>query len=212
MLRTYIFFFFLLATIEISAQSFKGFIYDQISNRPIINVNVYVKNSRFGDRTNKQGRFNIKLSPKEFTIDTLVISHISYNTISKINPDISVVDTIFLSLKTNVLNEIQLIENRKLKRNLNFEKLAPLLKNIHSFASLLIHDEIYIFGGDLTFNVNTYRKALSEFDYSQGPPGASMKYFFDNVFFQVNLLFRILVMNCLFMILALMNGIMKILV
>ncbi len=183
MLRSYIFFFFLLATIEISAQSFKGLIYDQISNRPIINVNVYVKNSRFGDRTNKQGRFNIKLSPKEFTIDTLVISHISYNTISKINPDISVVDTIFLSLKTNVLNEIQLIENRKLKRNLNFEKLAPLLKNIHSFASLLINDKIFIFGGDLTFNVNTYRKALSEFDYSQGPPGASMKYFFDNIFF-----------------------------
>lgn len=172
----------MLATIGISAQNLKGFVYDRISNKPIVDANVYIKNSDFGNKTNKKGRFNIKRSSRTFTIDTLVISHISYNTKTIINPDLTIIDTIFLSLKSNILDEIQLTENKKLKRNLSFKDLAPLQKNIHSFASLLINDKIYIFGGDLTFNVNTYRKALSEFDYSQGPPGASMKYFFDNIF------------------------------
>ena len=172
----------MLATIGISAQNFKGFVYDRTSDKPIVDANVYFKNSSFGDKTNKKGRFNIKISSRIFSNDTLVISHISYNTVTIVESDFTVNDTIFLSLNTNILDEIQLTENKKLKRNLSFKELAPLQKSIHSFASLLINDKIYVFGGDLTFNVNSYKKALSEFDYSQGPPNLSMQYFFDNVF------------------------------
>ncbi len=172
----------MLATYAISAQNFKGFVYDRVSNKPIIDANVYGKNSDFGDKTNKKGRFNIKISSRTFIIDSLVISHISYNTITIIHPDLTIIDTIFLSLNSNILDEIQLNENKKLKRNLSFRNLAPLQKSIHSFASLLINDKIYIFGGDLTFNVDAYKKALNDYDYNQADPSLSMQYYFHNVF------------------------------
>jgi len=182
-LKIYILFFFILTTFGISAQNFKGIVYDRTSNKPIIDANVYIKNSDFGDRTNKKGWFNIKISSRTFTNDTLVISHISYNTVKIVKSDFTINDTVFLSLKTNILDEIQLIEKRKLKRNLNFKKLALLPKQLHSFASLLIDKKIYVFGGDLTLNVDVYRKALNDFDYYQADPSSSMQDFFRNVFF-----------------------------
>ena len=143
---------------------------------------MYIKNSGFGDQTNKKGRFNIKISSRAFIGDTLVISHISYRTVKIAKSDFIVNDTIFLSLNTNILDEIQLIENKKLKNNIKFEKLAFLPKQLHSFASLLIDEKIYVFGGDLTFKVDAYRNALSNFDYDIDQDNA-FQYFSNNIFF-----------------------------
>lgn len=177
----FLFFVFVFFSFHISAQKIKGIVLDKFNDKPIENVNIYFYNSNKGTKTDKKGRFKINTLPRDTKNKSIIISHISYNTKSILFGKNLKIDTIYLEQKNRLLNEIQLTETRKLKSNIKFQKLAFLPKNIHSFASLLIDDKIYIFGGDLTFNVNSYKKALNDFDYDQNQD-KSFQAFFDNVF------------------------------
>ena len=166
---------------NISAQKMKGVVLDRVNDKPIENVHIYFENSETGAKTNKKGRFKLSISTKNLNNNSLAFSHISYTTKTILYSQNLKTDTIYLDQKNRVLDEVQLTKNKKLKSNLNFQKLALLPKNIHSFASILIDNKIYIFGGDLTYNVNSFKKALNDFDYDLNQNN-SFQYFLDNIF------------------------------
>ncbi len=180
-MKKFVLFFIIIHSINLSAQKIKGIVLDKLNDKPIENVNIYFDNTATGTKTDKKGRFKLNSSPRDLKNNSIIISHISYNTKTILFGKNLKIDTIYLEQKNRVLNEVQLAENKKLKNNLNFRKLAVLPKNIHSFASLLIDDKIYIFGGDLTYNVNSFKKALNDFDYDLDQ-NTSFQYFLDNIF------------------------------
>ncbi len=186
-MKKFVLFFIIIHSINLSAQKIKGIVLDKLNDKPIENVNIYFDNTSTGAKTDKKGRFRLNSSPRDLKNNSIIISHISYTTKTILYSKNLKTDTIYLDQKNRVLNEVQLAENKKLKNNLNFRKLAVLPKNIHSFASLLIDDKIYIFGGDLTYKVDAYRKALDEFDYHQNN---SLQAFFHNVFLSSQPMFQ----------------------
>ncbi|MEN8125575.1 MAG: carboxypeptidase-like regulatory domain-containing protein [Bacteroidota bacterium] len=175
-------YFLIFSAINISAQNIKGVVVDRFNNKPIENVNIYFENNKIGTKTDKKGRFKLSLSTKKVNNNSLTFSHISYNTKTILFSEISKTDTVYLIKKNRVLDEVQLTKNKDLKKNLNFQKLAILPKNIHSFGSSLINGKIYVIGGDLTSWVDSYKKALNDFDYNELQINSSLEDFSRNVF------------------------------
>ena len=172
--------FILIYSTHLSAQKITGVVLDRFSNNPIENVNVYFENSKIGTKTDKKGHFKINLTIKTSGYKSLIFSHISYHVKTILFNKNLKTDTIFLDQKNRILTEVQLVENKKLKNYIKFEKLTFLPKQLHSFASLLIDKKIYVFGGDLTFKVDVYRKALNDFDYDIDQDNA-FQYFNNNI-------------------------------
>jgi len=156
---------FLFISVNINAQTVKGIVIDEVSNEPVIDAYVFLKNTNTGTHTNKNGRFNLKLPRNGQRADTLTISHINYLTKEIINPIFTGRDSVFLQLKSNVLSEIELKNNKKLKRKLSYERLAPIPVGIYSFASFIKNGKIYVFGGNTSRLVDTFLKTINDYPY-----------------------------------------------
>ncbi len=157
--------FFLLINFFSFAQNIKGVVLDINTNKLLIGAHVYLKNSVNGSITNKKGEFNLKIKSKENKNDTLIISHIGYTTkefsLSKRKENNYI---IYLSINPQKLEKITVFSNKKLKTKIYFNKLKSLKKGLYSFGSLMINNEIYVIGGNVSHNTDYVLKALSMAD------------------------------------------------
>jgi hypothetical protein len=156
--------FFFIST-NTDAQVIKGIILDNVSEEPIIDAYVFFKNTNTGTHTNKKGRFNLKLPQNNRRADTLTISHINYLTKEIINPVFTGRDSVFLQSKANILSEVQIKQNKKLKRKLGYKKMRSIPIGIYNFASFIKDGEIYILSGDISYLVDAYQKAIQDYPY-----------------------------------------------
>lgn len=89
---------------SLSAQILKGIIYDEITKEPVTNVNVYLEGTSYFTITDAKGLF---ILPVKRVIQTnLIISHITYETVTIRNPFTLIPDTIQLKERQNLINEV----------------------------------------------------------------------------------------------------------
>jgi len=88
-------------------------------------VNIGILNKNKGTVSNKNGKFSLKLS-KDFSGDSLTISHISYETV-KITVENSKNLVIRLQPKANELEEVFVINKKKKSRKFGIKSYNPLL-------------------------------------------------------------------------------------
>tara|TARA_R110002096_G_scaffold425378_2_gene633981 strand:+ start:14968 stop:16338 length:1371 start_codon:yes stop_codon:yes gene_type:complete len=152
-----------LSTYTFFGQNIEGKVIDAETKDPIENVSVYFKNLAIGTTTNKKGYFSLKTDSDYKTLYSISFSIIGYYgksiTFTKLKKNNFIIN---LSKKTEQLEEVRLLSNRKLKKEIPFKKLAPLKNGVHSFGSLLVDDKIYLIGGDGSFLEDTGKKALLE--------------------------------------------------
>ncbi len=153
--------FFPFSTFLSFSQNIEGNVLDAITKQPIEGVSVLIKGISGGTITNDEGYFYLKTPPKISTNDTIYFSHISYSILKK--PYKKNEFEVFLQPVTNVLKQINLSEKRNLKSTIHFKKLASMKNSIHSFGASLIDDNIYVIGGDASFEHNEFKK-LMEYD------------------------------------------------
>ncbi|WP_306353571.1 carboxypeptidase-like regulatory domain-containing protein [Flavobacterium sp. '19STA2R22 D10 B1'] len=65
---------------SLTAQTLSGYVYDEVTKKPIEGANVYLDGTTFGTMTNNEGYFAIALSGK--TQNTLVFSFVGYETLT----------------------------------------------------------------------------------------------------------------------------------
>ena len=165
-LKFFLFSFFLFSLFfSVKGQNIKGVVLDRISEEPVAEAHVFFKNTKSGTYTNKKGRFTLKLPDKGVRADTLVISHISYRTSEVLNPYFTKIDTVFLEQKSSVLSEVQVLQNKRLKRKLAYKKLKSIPTGVYSFATFIKEGKIYILGGDTSYLVDSYLKAINDYPY-----------------------------------------------
>ncbi|NOY47081.1 MAG: carboxypeptidase-like regulatory domain-containing protein, partial [Chlorobi bacterium] len=152
-----------LSTFTSFGQNISGKVLDNKNNLPIKNVNVYLTKTKEGTTTNKKGEFNLNFKSLAKQTDTITFSIIGYTSKSfalnelKINNN-----TIHLFEKIEELKEVLLNSYKKLNSKIQFNKLSSLKRGIHSFASSLIEDNIFVIGGDASYIEDTAKKALLE--------------------------------------------------
>jgi CarboxypepD_reg-like domain/Kelch motif len=152
-----------LSTFSSFGQNISGKVLDNKNNLPIKNVNVYLTKTKEGTTTNKKGEFNLNFKSLAKQTDTITFSIIGYTSKSfalnelKINNN-----TIHLFEKIEELKEVLLNSYKKLNSKIQFNKLSSLKRGIHSFASSLIEDNIFVIGGDASYIEDTAKKALLE--------------------------------------------------
>lgn len=147
------------------AQSIRGKVFDTKTGEPLEGVHVYVKINEEGTFTDQRGKYVLKLKTRVDKNDLVYFSHVGFVihsfTWSKLKEkDFSVK----LDLDQIQLDEIKVVAPYKLKPRIRYKKLASMKNNgLHSFASLLVENKIYVFGGDATFEVDAYRKVFEEY-------------------------------------------------
>lgn len=153
---------FLLIATSIFSQRITGKILDFETKMPIVKAHVFFKNKIL--YTNDKGEFSFKLNKIEGS--NFTISHIKYQTK---NIDYKKEETpliIYLQEKLEVLDEIKISLNKKLKNGLDFKKLQDLPIAVYSFASILKDDKIYVFGGDASNMVEKNKAGLAQLQTS----------------------------------------------
>ncbi|MBJ2175135.1 carboxypeptidase-like regulatory domain-containing protein [Aureibaculum sp. A20] len=151
----------LLVTINSYGQQIKGVVLDQISNKPLENVNVYIKNIEKGTTTSNQGEFFIESNKSFNKNDSISFSYVGYFTANySLGSFSNGKVTIHLKRNTEQLNEVNISVERKLKYSLEFNELTSVNNGIHSFGSVLVNGKIYIIGGDKSYLMNQSLRAL----------------------------------------------------
>lgn len=145
-------FIFILSDYISIAQTTRGIVLDEKSQKPLAGVSVFINKTGIGTTTNEKGEFHLKYFTKIKENDTLDFSSIGYIT-SRIS---------FAELKANkyivLLSEsVELIEGvtvtsgPHLKLQVAYTKLSPLNGGLYSFGSVLINDKIWVIGGDESY-------------------------------------------------------------
>jgi hypothetical protein len=134
------------------AQNLKGVILTVDTKKPIENANIYFNQKLNGTTSNYKGEFNLKIKEKINGNDTITFSCIGYKSKSYTYSELKAKDYIvYLSEKIESLQQVDIISQRKLKSKINYKELPSLEIGLHSFASILIEDKIYVFGGDESY-------------------------------------------------------------
>lgn len=102
-----------------------GTLIDSKTQAPIEFVNIGIQNKNKGTISNLDGKFHLDV-PKEFSKDSLTISHVNYETL-KI-PIRSIANkTLYLEPKTNELAEVVISNKKKIHRKLGVKSYNTLL-------------------------------------------------------------------------------------
>ncbi len=174
-------FFFLLFTSVVFSQSIKGVVFDKKSNEPLENVNIYFGKTKEGTITNEKGKFYIRYRSKVNKKDTVYFSHIGYKTLGLPVLELkSNRQTVYLIQDSEKLNEIRITSNKKLKSKIDFTKLASLKYPLYAFGSIIIDNNIYIIGGDRSYETKTYQQVILDNPDLQFP-GTTMSQVFKKV-------------------------------
>ena len=149
----------ILSTFTLFGQNISGIILDTKDNSPLKNVNIYLKKTEEGTTTNKKGEFNLKFKSIVNKTDTIYFSIIGYIsksfTLSELKDKNYV---IYLSEHIELLNQVTITSNKKLKSKIHFNKLSSLKGGLHSFGSSLIENKIYVIGGDASYIEDTAKR------------------------------------------------------
>ena len=144
-----------------SGQTISGKIVDNDTQKPLENVNVFLtKNKSVGTTSNENGDFTIKYKSNFNQNDSISFSMIGYNTLNTtirfLNENNRI---IFLSKSSEILEEIT-VNSKTKQRTLKFKKITSLPISIFSFSSIIIHNELYISGGDKTIEDNSLQRGI----------------------------------------------------
>ncbi len=147
----------------LNGQNIKGTILDKETNEPLENVNIYLIKGEKGAVSNEKGGFKLELQSKVNPTDTIRFSIVGYATknctFSKLQ-ELSFL--VYLSKKTENLDEVTIVSKRELKSKIYYKKLARLKKGIYGFGSSLIGDKIYVIGGDESSIEEMTKKAIEK--------------------------------------------------
>lgn len=150
----------LFSTFSAFSQYIEGKIFDVKTNEPIEGVHVYLKKTGKGNLTDRNGEYFLKIGPKVKTNDTIFISHVSYKTVALPYVKGKNEYSVYLFPEINKLDEVNIINQRKLQSTIKYHTLASMQNAIHSFGSTLIDDKIYVIGGDASFEHNEFKKLM----------------------------------------------------
>ena len=171
--------FFIILVIMTSfsfAQTFKGTLLDKNKKTPIEGAHVYLQNSKGGALSNEKGKFILTLPTTIAESDTIYFSHIGYKTTTLAYAE-NIKNRIYLLANIEEIDEVSLLNKKKLKSRLHYTKLTSMENSVHSFGSFLVDNKIYVFGGDASNRVNALAQAASDYPFiSNGnSPFTSMK-------------------------------------
>jgi len=161
------------------SQSTRGKVFDTKTGEPLEGVHVYVKLNEEGTFTNEKGKYILKLKSRINKNDLIYFSHVgfvlksfTYNELKKKSFSIN------LDLDEIPLDEINVVANFKLKPRIRHEKLASMKNGLHSFASTLVDNKIYVFGGDGTHEIDALKQVFEDYP-TTGQPGAGINAYRD---------------------------------
>ncbi|MBB3699448.1 carboxypeptidase-like regulatory domain-containing protein [Flammeovirga yaeyamensis] len=150
-------FILLFISTSIFSQNLKGVVYNASNNKPIQNVNVYLKNDLIkATVTSKKGVFKLFTEKNISLSDTICFSHVGYQTESI--PLFTLIKSghrMYLNEVVHELEEVVIERKRNLQSELKFSKVSKLPKGVYNFGSVLVGSKIYISGGDESIFVNT---------------------------------------------------------
>lgn len=144
-----------------SAQKIKGYIYDLETKKPIRGAHIQINDKVL--ITNKKGLFSFR-TPKNWN-EIIYITHLSYKN-QKINYNGEKTLQIYIKPENKILEEV-LVVGDKGKRKLEYQRLPDLPKKLHSFASVIKDNKLYVFGGDATKEGVWFGGALPGFNGGQ---------------------------------------------
>ena len=165
-------FLLLLASYSYS-QNIRGKVFDTKTNEPLEGVHVYVKINEEGTFTDERGKYVLKLQSRVNKNDLVYFSHVGF--VLKSFSWSELKDKNFLvkiDLDQIQLDEIKVVAPYKLKPRIRYKKLASMKNGLHSFASTLVDDKIYVFGGDATREIDALKQVFQ--NYPQNGPGGNM--------------------------------------
>lgn len=122
------------------SQTLTGKVVDSKTKEPIHEVSVYLNGTSFHANTGEDGVFTISMNKKINT--DLIIAHMGYNLVSIPNPFNHVLDTIYLTEKENLLEEVSVLADKKpLRWKLNMFKENFLGKTKGGRSCQIINEE-----------------------------------------------------------------------
>lgn len=152
-------FFFI--TGQLQAQQ-KVQVRDDISNLPIVGVNVTAENKTV--LTDADGFFD--LTEIVSFSDTLLFSSVGYITKTMTLHEITN-DLIYLSPIGQFIDEVTVKGERNLSESLPFKKLASMKNAVYAFGAALVGDSICVIGGDASMVKEFYNSNLYEYHSSK---------------------------------------------
>ncbi|MHC0442919.1 carboxypeptidase-like regulatory domain-containing protein [Flavobacterium sp. 3-210] len=160
-MKKLLFLFILLPLLSFS-QNTKGIVTSP-NNEPLEDVNIFALTSKIGTVTNKKGEFSTASFLNLNADETVEFSHIGYTT-TRFSMRYLVKHKFKITLEESIqnLSEVTISQNKKLKKQLSFNKLSPLKDPIFSFGSFLKDDKIYVSGGDAYTEIDYLEKGRAE--------------------------------------------------
>lgn len=144
------------------SQYIEGKVLDVETNKPIEGVHVYMNEIGKGTMTNDKGNYYLKFPFVKVKSAVIRFSHVGYKKIEiPYNPKKKEY-SVYLRANTELLEEVQLVEKRKLKPFLRFETLTEMKKGVFSFASFFKEGKFYVIGGNSSYTEDRFKKLLDE--------------------------------------------------
>ncbi|MDO9255957.1 MAG: carboxypeptidase-like regulatory domain-containing protein [Bacteroidales bacterium] len=141
--------FFVFSSYISFAQYTRGMVFDEVSKKPLPGVSVFITKTGIGTTTNENGEFRLKYPIEKNRNDTINFSSVGYSSKKMTFSDLKENGFIvLLSESVQLLDEVTIISDRKLKLQVAYTRLTPLKDGLYSFGSVLIGDKIYVIGGD----------------------------------------------------------------
>jgi hypothetical protein len=159
----------ILALISYSSlsQTINGTISDLNTKEPVSGAHIYLKKLDKGAISDEDGNFQLITTSKNELNDTLIISHISYQT-KKITLNQFKEQNYKLALVPlkKELSEVEIKADKVYKSHIKFEKVTNLASRQYAFGSAKTGNKIIVVGGDESaFSGNTDMR-FEELNYS----------------------------------------------
>ncbi len=151
--------FIFLISITIHSQRIRGVVLDIETNKPIDDVHIQVDKEIIV--TNRKGKFSFRV-PKKWN-KKLFVSHVSYQEKEIVYQPEEEKFKIYLVKKSISLQEVFVVGNKP-NEKLKYAELPDMPKRLHSFASVVNDDKIYVFGGNKSQEFDVAKKALRDAD------------------------------------------------
>lgn len=154
---------FLQFNLHVSSQNIEGKTLELKNNEPISGVNIYSIKSGKGTVSDKDGKFILKLNNKSNFIDTIYFSCIGFKTRKIPLKELKKKENIILlSVDIKKIEEIIVLSDRHLQKNISYKKLEPLKYGLYAFGSVIMDNKIWISGGDRSVKIDFALKAFNE--------------------------------------------------
>jgi len=177
-MKKIVFLLFLAFSATSFSQIINGFVFDARTNKPIKGAHVFTSTIEQGTTSNYRGKFRLKLTGEEH-IDSIYISHIGYERKSFPYSKNKKEYLIYLETNSTQLGEVQLTNvKRNLNYRLRYNRLSSMKKGLYSFGSVLKDGKIYVVGGNMTHNVDHYKRLIeTRLDIQALPPNMQFSVF-----------------------------------